>query len=714
MPTIDRSPRPVPAPRADGTAPATGPQGTSAPATPGGSGPRDTFASGGTAGGVAGRVRAFVAERTFKELRSGVDLGASTSTDITRLGVRLSQRVFTDRDPQVKDNPLRAATSARLARPGKDIVWAETGGLIKGGPDLSTSIPVSGLVNVNAGFMAQGLLEYRAVVPREISPGRATDVFSRHNLKLPLTAADAQGLEPGSTVELIGKGTARLSAGAGAGTGASTSGVGIDARLGVGHARTRTATWGVEVTRLDGDKVQVKLTEVKERRRDTNLSARAHVDVNPALLAADLSGGFDPATAAVDAGPITDADLGDKSLLDVIGDRGADVLESAVKRFTAFHAQAGVTAREERRDEVTYVLDLKDPSAQKAYEALIRLDTDAADRLAQKPHSGVTQSNYSAITDETEGSARVRFAGKKLLLFNALRSETNATTSGPGQTTRLVRTSRYARNYTGIVSGKKSVLWEGVNVQNAGGGSSTNYFHMRFQNDDKVTRNQELRTFVRFADALGVDDADERRIVMPSAPWIGRLFSSSDDTQVDVDVYFSDDGVRKIVQSDANRVRQAYAEAMGQLDPALAGVDPNRPGVLQLADDYADAKKEARRGGGRDDNHMARSKMSRLSREYRRDTGRDLDDDVDVLRGAKALAGHVQNMGTAGNEAGWASLFADLGQAERFDYMPSIVALKNLAGKDETLVHDVRLQGQGILLRAVDEGALSHPEPVRG
>lgn len=679
--------------------------------------------SGGTSsGGLIGRVKDKIVEKTWDELLSrhsvGADLGLG---DHGALGVRLSERVIEGDSSFVTDDPARAATTEKLARDtGDKVFWLETGGVMDAKVGLSKSVPVSGVVNVQGGFHAKAMLEYRALNPHTADVGDvASDLLKNHTVRFPADADRARELLPGTEVELIGRGTARVSAGVGVGSSTSWGNVSGSVGGSVGASGGRTGMWSVGVTRLEGDKVRVLLSEVQERTRGTNVSLNAGLTIDgDAVIDDTLGGTIDSSTEDVGLDGLDDLPgVGDDGVAGLVKREGARAIEKAVRRYTAFHASKGRSANETRTDMTSYVLDLSTSDGRRAYDELTKLDEDAARRLAERSPHAISRHVYEEVATSSVDNTRVTFAGAKLLLVNALRREAEGTLN-TGSGTQLIRTSRYSRRYSGIITGRRDIKWEGVRVQDASSGASEHYFHMRFAKDDKITKPSEVKEFVRFADYLGANDADPRDVTPRDSNFFTRLFGSGDDSRVKADIYFTDDGVQRIASSSRDDVIAASVDAAQALNPDMGRVPFDDPNALPVLREYAKLEVElqkARRGhhGGRDRQDAERDiryQQWRQKRSYESlgyDKG-NLEDHALAFATGEKLAARVEDMGRD-ETVGWTNFFADLGQASKFDYMNSIAAFAKLAGSDETLLHNVSFEGGGVHLRSVDEGSLVDP-----
>jgi hypothetical protein len=666
------------------------------------------------------RLKGKVVEKTWDELTKRHTVGTSLDLGDAALGVRLSERIIRGDSAFVTDDPVRAATTERLARDsGESVFWLETGGVMDAGIGLAKSVPVTGVINVHGGFNAKALLEYRALNPHTADARAvASDLVKNHSVRVPVDAEKARALEPGTEVEIIGRGTASLSAGVGAGRRSTTGNISSNVGVSVTGSTGRTGTWSIGVTRLDGDKVRVLLSEVQERTRSVNVGLNAGLTIDgDAVIDDSLGGSIDSATESVGLDSLDDLPgVGDDGIAGLVKKEGAKALEKAVRKYTAFHASKGRSANETRTDMTSYVLDLSTVDGRKAYDELVKLDEGAAKRLSERSPDAISRHVYEEVANTTSTNRRVTFAGAKLLLFNALRKEAEGTlTTGSG--TELIRTSRYSRRYSGIITGRRDIKWEGVRVKDAASGASEHFFHMRFAKDDKITHDSEVKDFVRFADYLGAQDADPRDVTPRSNNFFSRLFGSGDDSRVKADIYFTDDGVERIASSGREEVIAAMVDASRALNPDMGDVplgDPNAVAIMKEFAGLEDQLQELRRShdpDAQDEERDVRYAQWQCKRRY--EAGgydkKKLKDHAAAWGAGDKLAGRIGEMGTDADSA-WTKFFADLGKASKFDYMGSIGALAKLAGSDETLLHEVSFEGGGVHLRAVDEGSLEHPD----
>ena len=95
------------------------------------------------------------------------------------------------------------------------------------------------------------------------------------------------------------------------------------------------------------------------------------------------------------------------------------------------------------------------------------------------------------------------------------------------------------------------------------------------------------------------------------------------------------------------------------------------------------------------------------SRQYFELTGRELFRDIDALEIAQAFMIHKESLAVDASEDAQRKFFVELGRAERFRFMPTILALTRLAGRDNLLVNALAMHGEEIDLDAKSEGVVA-------
>jgi hypothetical protein len=647
------------------------------------------------------------------------DLGSVNA----QLGIKLSEQLLRGDDAAVQKDPDKKAQTAAMNADPKQVAWLETGGVTNLGAGLTTSIPVAstgGLVKVNLGFNASAALEYTQVSPFNLSPDGVVQGIANAAVTLPISADSARSMKRGSEMSFTGTGTASLSGGLTAGLSQSAGPVTGGVNASVNATGQVQGNFKVDIEKLDGDKVRVLLSTGVDRKAGVTAAADTSVTLDGNKLLDDTLGGSFPLderkAAPVSLSNVTQPGAFADGIIGTLEKSGIAKLQDTVKSYTAFHASAGVTSEEKSTDTVAYVFDLSNPQAQKAYNDLLRLNETSAAATAKIAGAGVTRNEFVDDVKDNGTNASITLAGVKLLLATTLSEEENGTLTMNGQT-KLLRSSMFSREFDGVATGTESIKWESVQVTPQGQPANT-FFHLSFNQLNKMTSKDDFTRFLRFADAMGVPGALDEIKNAPNEDFFQRLFSDKDDTKFGTDVYFTDKGLANIAKStgpnqdDTSQVRAAYAWACTQLDPSLAGIPINGATSDNFAQQYLVCERNLTTAQP-DERSNIMSQMQQLRDAYAKNRfslGRDLDKDAPVFAGATDLFDRVAQMGAAGNEQGWTDLLVELGKSKGFDYMPVVAALKKLAGDDQTLLHSLTLDGNDVKLAAKDEGTIKGPQ----
>ena len=170
-------------------------------------------------------------------------------------------------------------------------------------------------------------------------------------------------------------------------------------------------------------------------------------------------------------------------------------------------------------------------------------------------------------------------------------------------------------------------MWESVNIKTDDEAPKT-YYHFNYQKNDFLTRQHEIDRFFKFADALGIKRAEESHHQLVDMHTYKKVFSSADDSKLDVDLYFTSAGVERIKSAGPIEIARAYLETSAQLDDKLAlhplnGKDEELKRACQSIFDryhmYRYTHPFIRRP-----NHLDGQVLLRLSKEYRALCRRDL------------------------------------------------------------------------------------------
>ncbi len=236
---------------------------------------------------ISTRVREALATRvdaTLDQLNSDVTdmLAEGFELELGSYG-ELSGNIETDLltadDARIQQDPLRKNTTDMLQEEGFDVVWSQSHARLKIGGSFAQTFPIATVVSGQVGFEANGELALQLTYPHEVEPGEQPTLLDIGVESLiPLQAADALAMLPGSEVSVSGKGTLGGELGISAGIGPRGE-VLVGACVGVCVGQTWTGDLAVKVKRLEGEQVEVTLAKGKSSVRDFGVELTAGLDL---------------------------------------------------------------------------------------------------------------------------------------------------------------------------------------------------------------------------------------------------------------------------------------------------------------------------------------------------------------------------------------------------------------------------------------------------
>lgn len=627
------------------------------------------------------KIRDYAVDKIKEKLsdKHTVDL---LKTDL--LGIRLREQIFWPEDNRIKKDPVRRSTSALLAAGGKKTFWLLVGGLIESRLKLTKKLD-SGGISGPVGFTTKGLLDFYCLHPYALEIKETPGKFLKdHSVDLPSSAEKALQLLPGTTFQFMGKGAANLSAGVSYRKG--------PASVSLSAAKKIEGIYTLRLIREKGDVVRVVLSQVLERSRNVKMTAKLGWSVDVGRLLKDEW--LDRAEEEIDAlglDKITESIPGwdeETSLADFIYEQGVEKglkkINGFINDYTSFYATLGRTSMQKQRVLTGFRLDLSQKKACQAFESLLHLDEAGAALLAEDGDSGVSRAVYEENENRDTRFFNLGFPGKKLMLASSLRSEREGFLVYDS-TYQMMRTAKFTRSYNGILSGTKKIRWEGLDVKVDGRIAPLSYWRFSFSSHDKFAGKEEIVRFCRFAQLLGASPADESHIA--EYPWYKKLFGKKDDTDLDLDIYFTEDGVHSIRNSTKNQIRKncfQSAARLGDIEPGAPWHDHTCRGLMSQ---YQDLLFDIT-GESDEDKELLQSKYE--ARGWKRD----LEKDAKVLKVANDL---IKQLSYTKNdekdpEQKWEQIFASIGMSRHFNYMVPIAALARLAGEDDTLLDNLELK----------------------
>lgn len=601
------------------------------------------------------------------------------------LALKLEEQLHLPDDKSVANDIFRKETTDSILKSGKKVVWSETTGLAEVGTGQAGTIPVGSIGKFGAGFKGSAMVQYRTVQPVTYQHGQNPDSLPSQQVFIPTTPEQLVGLAPGAEFEVTGKATVMGHASASLGHTIGTGPIRAAAKASVGGSVLHSGEVSLNMKILDSSGiVQVSL---KKR------------DLTTEKLTADLFAGLESNLGI--------PNVGNGLLRHVIQNELTRPIAATIRNNAS--VSAGLKKQKESggTDLVSYTIDLTSPNGLEACKSLMNLSTATAQTLSEIEGSGVSFKRLDTTSNRDRFRAHVSFGGTKLLLHKTLLEEKEVSFTGKGKKL-IYRENQFQESTKNIITGSKNVTWDAVSVDRSGAEKDTTFFNMKFSSDKLYTSNNALRRFLGFSDLLSPTYKGEVDAELPEMSVIDRLLTNKDDAKVNVDIYFTEEGIRRIDQSGAKEARAAYLTVEETLRPSSKGLlSLENTTVIEaeeIAGLYADASAERfiPESGAQFD-------MARLESRYTNLTGRDLSKDCPTLLGSQNFSHHVNRLqGERGPEQ-FRAFFSELGQSTELDYMPALSALARLAGDEETLVHQLSLRGPSLNIDTVSEGKIAHP-----
>lgn len=627
------------------------------------------------------------ASEVTKPVRGGFWIPMSNKT----LGLQLESKCFKPSHALIEGDYDRKATTNRLDSQSFNANWQQSQGVVElaARPDLGLTLP--GIPGIKVGFAAESLLQYRSLRPyprpKAFAEGQGPVA---PNVELPTTSAAAVKMARGSEVELTGRGTIKGSLGAGVGSAVSAGPVSAGVGINAGVTQSFTGELQLRVKKLEKDCVRVDIADIDSVA--TNLTAQV--------------------TAGLSVENTT-RNIGEGLIITAVRNGANEDLMKLVNIIKNSNLKSKISYERgtQTRDLDAIVLDLSKPEAKKAYDQLMSLDATLAEQLAELPDSGVWQASAYDVQHSEEFEASVSALGSKLLLFKALETARSGSYEAADGKKVIYHDASYEQKSGSALTGSRSIVWQGVSVSAPSDTTSTDpYFRMTFSDTDKVCEQEEVDSLFRFAQALNLDTRGADWQLEPRS-FLQRLLGDGDDTQVDLDIYFTPDGIKSIDTASRTNAIVAAIIALQKLDPKYAGIPFGDAELGAYATKHVMDYLSTQPSSNSWDYFTPAYESWMAARDYRAKTNRDISVDAQALLKAIEMADLIQELDAGDGSKSLASFFATLGQAQGFDYPLAITTLANLAGEEDTLIHRFELAGKEVGFKANDEGQMQEVTP---
>lgn len=616
----------------------------------------------------------------------------------TALFLAFDNKAYKASDAYVKNAGLRMAVTEKLQEenPGQEIYWLESAGVAEPGSGFFATVPVfhshGTTITAGFGFSVGTILRYRT------SRAVVGDNHKYASLKaIPLDAKGARKMKAGQEFEISGqgklRGDANLGIRSGADVGICTAGIGEN----IGPVASTALEYSINIMSLNGfNKVRVTIRKVDQE--------------SFALVSNTAVGLIIPANKLF-PGNFGLPQFGHGLLKYFAEHKGPPNFEAYLTDYTSLTLNCSLTHARKHVHLSSYDIDLDNPDAAEAYSSLMHLDLRKAEKLALT-QNGVTKIELKETLNSNKALMRLALCTEKLYVREALKSESHGELTNAFGQHKIYRDEAFKKHYENWFTSKHDALWESVNIKVDDEEAKT-YYHFNYKKNDFITHQREIDRFFRFADALGIKRADETHSQMIHMNTFKKILSSADDSNLDVDLYFTSQGVERIKSMSTEQIAQAYLETSAQLDdklalhPLISGSEELKKSCQVIYDRYHMYRYT--HPFIRRPNHVDGRKLLKLSRAYYTLCGRDLAGDYRALRKAtkfgqlsQSLLEKEQNRNRIGK------FFTSLGHS-RISYTQGIATLAKVAGRENVLIHTLSASGAGVVLKSTDEGALIHP-----
>lgn len=580
--------------------------------------------------------------------------------------ISLSKTLLGENSFSVRGNPLR------------DGNWVRYQGLVSPEAGDTQSFPITEGLMLRLGLEADALLAYQVTVPED------------HEVPTPpLSAEQGRALPLGSDVLIRASGELQGIAGASYGAELLGEGLRFGAKAGIEGSLESERAFRVEISRLEGDQVRLKLTKEQSSERALEVFARLGLEVDSEEYLGDLGG-------------LTQLELL-KDLTDQIDEELADRLSAA------FDHESSSSTEIDRS--VSFELDLSTPEGRGAYESLLGLDAGpviaSLNRNLLGAETGVKLlSRAETEASQTQSRTSFEIAGESVFLREALRRDSTTIELTAGKQVREdVSGYGWRQNILGF---DKDVAWEAVTVRVDDDPIGRSYYRLQWNEDDYFTSAGDVDQVVRLGERLGAQPAAPIR-AENVREGLGKIFRSArhGETTARLELFFTEQAIQDVRNASAEDAYLVYgletAERTGTGLPGWAwGSDPAKG--REILSEYLTIERHPV-----GDDKDQRNALQSLRSAYWRATHRNIYQDADAFEGARAFAAMVERMRQSPDPAQWNRALADLGKELKLDFHGAVAGIARLTGTEQMVVHRLELQGDAVDIRMKDQGILERP-----
>ena len=647
-------------------------------------------------GGMVGQMSEVVGAKLAEVGSAQLELPLNSTA-----ALKLDSKTYESSDAYISSDFTRRMVCDDAKHHHRELVWEETFGVAEISASGKHGIPVGMAVDATMSVKTGGLLRYRRLEPLNKIHREASRVEAiAKALNLPVDASAALAMPQGCEIEFEGSGQLALGAklenclfkgAATKGTPAASVSYGLSGEAEKGFA--------ILVKSLPDNLVQVRFKERTGHSEELSVSAEGGLGFVKELEKA----------LPKDSRPLLQR-MVDKSCKK----RVAELVK------TSKHAKVGVKAFQGslKDDTLCFTFDLTKPKAIQAYESIFQgLTFEQAAESAERGGEGVMCRQLLA-TKEDSGVEASLSLGDVNLVKAQMRSSTKVSNLRGKNIERVVTDVQFEDSYSDWINGTKSTQWQAVEVKDKKTGEAETYYNLKHTNKDSVTQQAEVEDFFAFAKSLGVKIINQAWR-LPMMSMLTKIFSYKDDSQVKVDLYISDSGIKRIDYADEPescaafmKCAAAYKEEKPEFSyfkkcksSGLDAMDYDHPAYKALVE-YRDLSNSW---------FWTRlynwGKFYRLERVYEESTsGRNVRRDVELLSKAETFATRMAALNISEEPGSVKNFFSNLGKQVKSDFMLTMGAMTQIAGEEEVIIDELSMKLGGMNHSVVSEGRLTHPE----
>lgn len=637
-------------------------------------------------------IKKAIKEQIYQD--RNIEAGDFALGDKAGLKLQLKFQPVEVSDGLVQGDRHRRSVSERMAKEGP-VTWLALGGGIYPHAAISTSIPVGSGFNVSAGFSAGASLAYSVLAPYALELDSLKQAGRNLTVDLPLDSVRARKMPEGATVTIGGQGQVAGNVGASYGVDLQKLGefATVNANAGISVGVSKQAGLEVTAKKLDGDKIMVQISQSEGTSK--NLSDSIHVGLD-----AHLNNGL--------------PQLENKLLR--IGEKEATkALDKEIEKYTSIDLRGVYSSSDSKKATRAFVFDLSNPEAQKAYDAFVGLDLRRAQIDTSDPTSGVSLMTYNQ--DASRDSAAHQWRAFTVNLMRTMSStdvenQNLHTDTGDVTISRAVLDKEYDGLFTSHFLGNRSTTRELVSVSKTDEQDQVFYHLRNATQQDADTTVDDVRKFLSLSKLLGAQPGK-----MPAGydtPEFAKKFENS--TRV-VDAYVTDEGLRKLAETDPKEVIERYGKIATDLNrPEI--VKPNEyartwstiPWAAKDEKEYKWVMQCLSVYGGADgpSQEILRGRYAQVT------GGWDIVKDINTYNEGYRITELVKQLKDAKTPRERAEIFAAAKDEQKLDFEAELGTIAAIAGPEAVVVHELSLvdnDNKDRNLTFVSEGQLTDPRP---